>query len=132
MPYLPLNRVRKENANFITIGRILEHMLLLTGSIPSKFSKITLLLISNPNAEIRTNIVIDEFYLFVNSCERFILKKCIENFSNLSDKEIDILTNIFTSFHFYEMPKEDEIQEQIAAIAMNVLVEEPKTVYRKH
>ncbi|XP_025833281.1 uncharacterized protein LOC112905330 [Agrilus planipennis] len=47
VPYLPLNK-RNEQDNFIYFGRILQHMLLLTQTIPSKLSRITLILIANP------------------------------------------------------------------------------------
>ncbi|KAK4883437.1 hypothetical protein RN001_006756 [Aquatica leii] len=126
VPFLPLNRIRKDKFNFTIIGRILEHMLLLTGSIPSKLSKITLLLIANPNAEIDKNILIEEFYNFVNPCEKLMLKKSINNFDLLSSKEKNILSNIFNTFHFYEMPSKEEIFDQVASIALNTLVEAPK------
>lgn len=126
VPFLPLNRVRKDKEKYIIIGRILEHMLLLTGSIPSKLSKVTLLLVGNPSAEINQNMLLDEFYNFVNPCERYILKKSVSNFPALSNTEMDILRNIFNSYHFYEMPSQEEITEQVTAIATNTLYEVPK------
>ncbi|KAF5275901.1 hypothetical protein FQR65_LT04140 [Abscondita terminalis] len=126
VPFLPLNRIRKDKSNFILIGRILEHMLLLTGSIPSKLSLTTLLLIANPNAEIDKQVLVNEFYSFVNSCEKLILKKSINDFDLLNSKEKDILSNIFNTYHFYEMPSKTEIFEQVASIALNTLVEAPR------
>lgn len=56
-------------------------MLLLTGSIPSKLSKIMLLLIADPNNEIDKNTLVEEFHNFLNLCERLISKKSVNNFS---------------------------------------------------
>ncbi|XP_050516606.1 uncharacterized protein LOC126891472 [Diabrotica virgifera virgifera] len=126
VPFLSLNRVRKDKSNFTLIGRILEHMLLLTGSIPSKLSKIMLLLIADPLKEIDKNILVEEFYNFLNPCERLILKKAMSNFNSLNNKEKEILTNTFNSFQFYELPSCDEIFEQVASIASNTLVQTPK------
>lgn len=57
VPYLPLNK-RNEQDKFITIARILEHMLILTDSIPAKLSRITLTLIGNSDADIDSIILL--------------------------------------------------------------------------
>lgn len=62
IPYLPLNR-RNEVENFVKIGRILQHMFVLTSTIPSKLSKITLVLVANPDANINAVMLWDEIFL---------------------------------------------------------------------
>lgn len=94
IPFLPLNRIRKEKDKFKIIGRILEHMLLLIGNIPAKLSKLDLMLIANPQLEVER----EEFYLFVDPCERNILKKAKRDFIGSNDKEKAVLSNIFSTY----------------------------------
>lgn len=130
VPYLPLNR-RNEIENFVNIGRILQHMLVLTGTIPSKLSKITLMLIANPDVEVKAEILWEELLLFVNRYLRKILKKGKKNFSSLSDKEVEVVQEFYQIYKFYARPSSQNFNEQVLTIADEVLVETPRRLILK-
>lgn len=123
--YLELNKVIKEKDRFVIIGRILQHMLLLTGCFPTKLGLTTLLSMSNRESDITPNILLEDLLKYVNPCERAIFKKALDSFNTLTIKEKEVLSNTFTSYQFYEMPKE-EVREQLLSIATDVLLTKPK------
>ncbi|KAF5271240.1 hypothetical protein FQR65_LT17681 [Abscondita terminalis] len=59
VPHLDLNRLNDLN-KFVIIGRVLQHMITLTNSVPTKLSKVTLMLISDPQKEIDPEVLITE------------------------------------------------------------------------
>lgn len=126
VPYLPLNRVRKEKEKFVCIGRALEHMILLTGSLPTKFSKSILKKIGNPEVSPDPSMILDDFLLYCNPCERAMLKKALDNLETMNEKEKEILTNIFQINNFFELPNPKEIKDQILSIANDVICDRPK------
>lgn len=76
----------------------------------------TLLSMTDRQSEISANVLLEDFFKYVNVCERAILK-ALDLFSTLTTKEKEILSNIFTSYRFYEIRKENEIRKQVLSIA---------------
>lgn len=116
----------KEKDKFVIIGRILEHTLLLTGTIPSKLSKITLMLLADPEKPVDEKILLDEISAYVNPCLRYILKKGLNDFCILKTKEIEILQEFFQSYNFFELPNSQTFKEQLCVIGTEILVETPR------
>ncbi|KAK4882299.1 hypothetical protein RN001_005618 [Aquatica leii] len=125
VPFLELNKM-KEKDNFIIIGRILEHMLLLTGTIPSKFSKVVLMILADPDKSIDEKLLLDELFSYVIPYLRHILKKSIENFNTLNDKETEIIQDFFQSYNFFELPNPHTYKEQLSLIASEIIIESPR------
>lgn len=128
--YLELNKLN-EIDKFIIIGRILHHMLILTNTIPAKLSKITLMLIANPENIITPDMLFQEISLYVNPFLRKILKKAIKSFMLLTETEIEIIQDFFQTFRFYARPNSEIFSEQLKIIATEVLVEKPKRMIAK-
>ena len=130
IPYLPLNK-RNEQDKFIIIGRILEHMLILTSTIPTKLSRITLTLIGNSNADINSEILLQELMNYVNPYLRKILKKGRKDFSSLTEKEREIIGDFFQSHKFFAKPNSETFSEQLQIIATELLVDIPQKLIDK-
>lgn len=125
VPYLELNKYNEVN-KFVVIGKILQHMLLLTRTIPCKISTITLMLIANPDTTIvDSTIVLRELLLFVNPYLRKILKKSLISFNSLTEKEIEVIYDFYQSNRFFARPTSDSISEQLRIIGSNILIEKP-------
>lgn len=77
------------------------------------------------------NVLHDDFLLFVTITERKLIKKSIDSFSTLTQTEMDDLIDFFQSFGLLELPKENEILEQIRTISENVLCKEPYELIKK-
>lgn len=94
VPYLELSKLN-ELDKFVIIGRILQHMLLLTNNIPAKLSRITLMLIANPENDINFDILLQELLCYVNPYLRKILKKALKNVMSLTEKENETVQDFF-------------------------------------
>lgn len=132
VPFLPLNR-RNEIENFKVIGRIVQHMLVLTGTLPTKLSRVTLMLIARPdiNIEERRQLLIQDFLNFVNPYLRKLLKKALKQFSALTERELNVMQDFFQSHKFYDKPKTECFEEQIRTIATEILVETPRKLIKQ-
>ncbi|XP_077282252.1 uncharacterized protein LOC143908460 [Temnothorax americanus] len=130
VPYLPLNK-RSEQDKFITIGRILEHMLILTNSIPAKLSRITLTLIGKSDANIDPTILLQELMNYVNPYLRKILQKGQRNFSSLTEKEQEVIGDFFQSNKFFAKANSETFSEQLQVIATELLVDIPRKLIDK-
>lgn len=130
VPYLPLNK-RNEIEKFVIIGRIMQHMLLLTGTLPAKLSRITLMLIAKPEKEIDNSILLQELLYFVNPYLRKILRKGQKSFDALSETELSVIQDFFQTNKFFEKPNSKTFCDQISIIATEILVETPGRLIKK-
>lgn len=130
VPYLPLNK-KTEQKKFVCIGRILHHMLILTGTFPAKLSRITLMLIANPDDKIDSSILFNELTSYVNPYLRCILKKGQTDFMSLKAKEKDIIQDFFQSNKFFEAPHHDNFMNQLEIIATDILIDTPRRLILK-
>lgn len=125
VPYLELNRLN-ELDKFVIIGRILQHMLLLTNQIPAKLSRIILMLIANPETHIESDILLQELLRYVNPYLRKILRKAVKDFMSLTEKETEIIQDFFQTHRFFAKPSSDKLSDQLNIIATEIFVEKPK------
>lgn len=130
VPYLELNRF-SELDKFVIIGRILKHMLLLTNQIPTKLSRITLMLIANPEKHIESNILSKELLRYVNPYLRKVLKKALQNFGSLTENENETIQDFFQAHRFFAKPSSDILSEQLNIIATEIFVDKPKRLIAK-
>lgn len=130
IPYLELSKLNQLD-KFIIIGRILQHMLLLTNQIPAKLSRITLMLIANPERHIESDILLQELLRYVNPYLRKILKKALKNFVSLTEKENETIQDFFQAHRFFAKPNTDMLSDQLNIIAIEILVERPKRLIAK-
>uniref|UniRef100_A0A1Y1M514 HECT domain-containing protein n=1 Tax=Photinus pyralis TaxID=7054 RepID=A0A1Y1M514_PHOPY len=125
IPFLPLHRIRRDKMNFKLIGRILTHMFILTKNLPTKLPLCVYLLLLN-NEEISDEIIMNDFKLFVTKAESTLISKAISSFSQLSTVELYRLQEFYSSYGMYDIPREDQIQEQILTLATDILISKPK------
>lgn len=130
LPYLPLYK-RNEIEKFVIIGRIIQHILMLTGTLPAKLSRVALMLIAKPDKEIDSSILLRELLYFVNPYLRKILRIGQKTFDALSDKELDVIQDFFQSNKFFEKPNPKTFRDQIIIIAAEILVETPGRLIKK-
>ncbi|XP_033212162.1 uncharacterized protein LOC117169765 [Belonocnema kinseyi] len=130
VPYLELSKCHQQD-HFIIIGRISQHMLLLTNTLPAKISKITLMLIGDPNKDIDSDVLLQELGNYVNPYLRKIFKKDQKNFSALSAEELETILDFFQSNWFDERPSSEAFLEQLKVIANETLVEKPDRLILK-
>lgn len=122
VPHLELNKMGSID-NFTIIGRILQHMLVLTQTLPSKLSRVTLMLIGDPDRNLDKDVLIQDLLNYVNVYLRKILKKALKNYASLKSDEIELIGDFFTSNHFWARPNAESIKDQILIIVTEVLVE---------
>lgn len=130
VPYLELNRLN-ELEKFVIIGRILQHMLILTNQIPAKLSRITLMLIANPENHIKSDILLQELLYYVNPYLRKILKKALKNFTSLTEREKETIQDFFQTNRFFAAPNSEILSDQLNIIATEIFVEKPKRLIAK-
>lgn len=130
VPYLELSKIN-ELDKFVIIGRILQHMLLLTNNIPAKLSRITLMLIAKPERDINSDILLQELLRYVNPYLRKILKKALKNVISLSEKEKETIQDFFQTNRFFARPNSETLSEQLKIIATEILIEKPKKLITK-
>lgn len=130
IPFLELNNMNDLD-KFVIIGRILHHMLAVTHSVPSKLSKVCLMLIGNPEKVINDDILLNELFLYVNPYLRKILKKASTNFTAVGQKEMEIIQDFFQSNKFYARPSAETFSKQLCIIAQDILVDKPKRIISK-
>lgn len=73
----------------------------------------------------------EDFLLFLSQQEKKLVKKAMNSFSTLTETEKDVLIEFFQSYELNELPKENEIQQQIRTIAENILNKEPYELIKK-
>lgn len=71
------------------------------------------------------HIVLQNFIMFVTQQEQALLRKSI-SFKDLSEKEKQQLASFFTAYELHEMPKEEDIVDQITTIILEELLCKPK------
>lgn len=130
VPYLELSKLN-ELDKFVIIGRILQHMLLLTNNIPAKLSRITLKLIVISERDINSDILLQELLRYVNPYLRKILKKALKNFISLTEKENETIQDFFQTNRFFARPSSETLSEQLKIIATEILIEKPKKLITK-
>lgn len=130
VPHLELNK-QNQIDKFVIIGRILQHMILLTQTIPTKLSKITLMLIADPDKDINWDILLQELLNYANPYLRSILKKAIKNFDKLTSTEIVVVQDFYTSNAYNSIPKSDTLKDDLKIIATEILIEKPRKFISK-
>ena len=63
--------------------------------------------------------------LFVTSHEKSLLQKALSTFDQLTEEERDRLQNFYSAFGLFDVPREDEIREQLMAIANREFLDIP-------
>ena len=124
VPDLPLHRMRKESWKFVSLGRILSHMVALTGTIPHTLARSTFIKLAT-NSKVDDITLLEDFLLFVTPHERALLTKAMSSFSSLTEEESDRLLSLFSAHGYLDLPRGAVILEQILAIAEQELVQKP-------
>ena len=117
---LPIHYMKKDGWKYKCLGRILSHTVALTGNLPPVLSRCTPISIIF-NSSVEDCCVMQDFFSYVNINEAKLLKKALSDFSALSVHEMEQLGNFFISHQFYDVPRGSEIEEQILAIASQVM-----------
>lgn len=126
VPRIELHRKGKDMKKFEATGKILTHSIILTKTIPTFIARSTLLLIGNIDAVIPTEVLREDFLLFLTYGERELIKKAKTSFDTMETFEKEMLTDFFTTNSFFDNPKKEEIDEQIDIIAENALLATPR------
>ncbi|XP_071842527.1 uncharacterized protein [Apostichopus japonicus] len=128
VPGLPLHRLRKEEWKFRSLGRILTHTVALTGALPCRLSQsgiIAMVFDSGVNPE----YLWKDCLMFVSPAENVLIYKALNDFASLTPTLLDRLTTFFSVNGLLEVPKRDEIRDQLLAIATEKLVKSPSRFY---
>lgn len=121
VPFIPLYRLRKESSSCVANGRVLTHMAGLTRSLPCQIARSTFInLVFNATAD--EECLLSDLLLFVTEGERRLLKLALGDFTQIGDKQMEALVDFFMHNDFQENPQPNEIRQQLAAIATNILV----------
>jgi len=125
VPFLPLYRARKESSVFVAIGRLLSHQAAITRTVPCQMARSTYIsLVFNEPAD--EDCLIGDLFLFVTEGERRVLRQALGNFASLSKPEMGALADFFAHHELHEVPKRQEIRQQVATIAGSLLVTKPE------
>lgn len=124
VPFLELSEIHKKD-DYVLIGRALMHMMLLTGTAPSRISRVALMLIANRDVDIKEDILVNELINYVNPCLRKIIKRALKGII-ISEREKDVLLSFFQSYRYNSVPNISKLRDQIVIIANDVLVEKPR------
>ncbi|XP_031329679.1 uncharacterized protein LOC116181908 isoform X3 [Photinus pyralis] len=131
VPYIPLHKLRKLKGDFKILGRILGHMMLLTGTFPNKLAIYTFtgLSLKTEDYSQHKNILLQDFLLLLTIAERKLVKKALHSFTELSEAEIGRLTSLFSTNNMLDIPRECDIEEQIITIAEKVIIKDTAELY---
>lgn len=78
VPFLSLSKIRKGlDENFIIIGRILAHTIILTKSIPTNICKTVYLKLGSLDKEVRQEILLEDLFHFLTLAEQRLIHKAI-------------------------------------------------------
>lgn len=97
-------------------------MMLLTQSIPNNISRVTYLLLGNMEINNLPKDVLKEHYSkYLTGSGRHLLRKAENSFESLQEFEKELLLEYFLTNDYLDVPKKDDIKEQILTIAGNKL-----------
>lgn len=125
VPYLALHLQRRDTWKFVSLGRILAHTVLLTGSIPPNLS-ISCLINIIFDCEVDEDFLFNDFLLFLTDREKSLVSKAVNSFDLLTNREVDRLTSLYTAYKFLDIPRKSTIKQQLFAIADQELVQKPQ------
>ncbi|CAH0562834.1 unnamed protein product [Brassicogethes aeneus] len=128
VPCMPLHRQRKEKEKYKIIGSIMSHSLCITKTLPAKYCSSFLLQIADSNVKIENATLINDFLKYITVFEFKLVRKALNRYSDLNLQEIDQLTGLFNTYNLFELPKKEEIEEQIITIAKEIFIEKPSTL----
>ncbi|CAH0563019.1 unnamed protein product [Brassicogethes aeneus] len=124
-PFLPLSKIRKGlDHKFCLIGRVLAHNLILTKTIPIKLCKYVFLKLGSLDNDIPQSILLEDFFNFLTPSEACLLRKAKLAYQTLTEKDKELLLDLFSTYGLLENPNASEIEDQIVTIAENVLCQE--------
>lgn len=127
VPHLPIHMV-EEKKQFVAIGRVLSHSVMLTRCIPPRLSRTTILQLIYGRDGVCDDVLLNDFIIFLTPREGSILRKALTAFTELSTKERDNLEIIYAMYGMLEQPKQNEIRDQLLAIARAELVDKPSSL----
>ena len=125
VPFLPLYQQATMKEHYTPIGRILCHTASLLQIIPIRLSRTMLVCLIYGNESIGEEMLLSDFLLFLNPMERTIVQLALTKFSDLNDRQVKLLTDMFGAFGYQDIPRVGTIRLQIATIARNELVDKP-------
>jgi len=125
VPFLSLSKTRKEKEeNFIIIGRILAHTIILTKLSPTNICKSIYLKLGSLDKEVKQEMLLKDFFHFLTPVEQKLVYKAKNSFEELNISKKDMLLELFATYGLSENPKKSEIKDQLSIIAENVLYRE--------
>ncbi|CAH1113826.1 unnamed protein product [Psylliodes chrysocephalus] len=134
VPHVPFHKVKKVKNEFQVLGKILGHMILLTQTVPHKLALYTLTGLSNKcddYCQNNSDLLLQDFLLLITTAERRLLHKALYKFDELSSFERNRLISFYSANALYDLPKAEEIKEQVLAIAEKLLIDQPKPLYKE-
>ena len=100
VPFLPLSNRHKAQDIFIGIGRIMEHMLRILGTIPAKFCRSAILAMANEH-DTDEEMLLEDFLMYLPEADENLLKHCLQSASWSPSEERRLL--LFASVHNMNM-----------------------------
>jgi len=88
VPFLSLSKIRKGlDENFIIIGRILAHTIILTKLIPTNICKFILLKLGLLDKEVKQEMLLEDLFHFLTPVEQRLIYKVKNSFEELNNSE---------------------------------------------
>lgn len=130
VPYLPPHKMEEER-NFLLMGRILAHSTAILGYIPISICKSCMMVIIYNTTHIESNTLLEDFLLFVDLKDRVLIQEALNDFSTLSEEQIQDLQNLFYQFEMGCILKEETFRDQLLNMARNELCLKPRSLCEK-
>ncbi|CAH0564600.1 unnamed protein product [Brassicogethes aeneus] len=134
VPFVKLSKIREVKPKFVILGRILGHMILLTGKMPSRLALYTLTALSDKGDDYTLNeeMLLHDFFLFTTLPERRLMQKGLNNFNKLSEMEVNRLTSLYMTYGLSNvLPNEKDIKQHLLLLAENTLIKNTADLFKK-
>ncbi|CAH0562937.1 unnamed protein product [Brassicogethes aeneus] len=134
VPYIKLFKSRELKPKLVTLGKILGHMLLLTGKIPPSLCLYTLTALSNKTDDYvhNENALLNDFFLFLTLPERNLARGALKDFEKLTTNDKNRLMTLYTTYGLLNVsPNKKDIKEHMLLLAENTIIKNTSDLYKK-
>lgn len=129
VPHLSTTERHFAKEVFPALGKIMEHMLRLLGTLPTTICRSCLLWMASEDYEVDAHLLLEDYFLFLPEADGKLLKQCLSS-PFWSDGEKRRLLLFSSSHSFNAFPTAKTLKRLLLNVAQKELLDEPCTFLR--
>ena len=126
IPYISTAKRHTARTTFPVLGKIMAHMWVLLGFFPLQLAKSCVLAMSDPDLDIPSDILLEDYLSFIPEAEAILLQRCLQS-SSWTESDKRRLIRFFELNQMTVMPSPDNVKEYLLNIAQTHLLDSCQT-----